>query len=69
MGLLEQFAPILFFDALIISLVCVVGGLIHIIWSLVKERRTPDVSSWLVVAIGLLLGGVLYTIARSLALR
>ncbi len=66
MSLLEQFTPILFFDAAIISLLCVGGGLMHIIWSLVRKPRTPDVSSWWVVAIGFLLGSVLYTIARSL---
>ena len=67
--MLEQFAPILFFEAVIISGLCVVGGLIKIIGLLVGKRRTTDVTGWWLLAIGLFLGGVLYTIARSLALR
>lgn len=67
MDLLEQFAPILFFEAVIISRICVVDGLIKIIGPLVRKRCAPDVTGLWLLTIGLLLGGGLYAWARLLA--
>ena len=66
MGLLEQFHFIVFLEAVIISLLCVVNGLIEIIAPLVRKRCAPDVTGLWLLAIGLLLGGGLYGWARLL---